>query len=61
VEQILQSRKQARKLQYQVKWVGVDYNPVFYDTESFKGALYKLKAFHDKYPKTIGPLVNLLY
>jgi transposase InsO family protein len=45
VEQILQSRKRARKLQYQVKW----------------GAPHKLKAFHDKYPKAIGPPVNLLY
>ena len=61
VEQVLQSRKRSRKLQYQVKWVGIDHDPEFYDAEGFKGALYKLKAFHDEYPKAIGLLVNLQY
>jgi predicted aspartyl protease len=61
IEQVLQSRKYRRKLQYQVKWVGVDHDPVFYDAEGFKGAPYKLKAFHDEYPKAKGPPVNLQY
>ena len=61
VEQVLHSRKRYRKLQYQVKWLGIDYDPVFYDAESFKGAPHKVKAFHDQYPKAIGPPVNLQY
>ena len=61
VEQVLQSRKHTRKLQYQVKWIGVDHDPVFYDAEAFKGAPHKLKAFHDEYPKARGPPVNLQY
>ncbi|KIM94194.1 hypothetical protein OIDMADRAFT_136641, partial [Oidiodendron maius Zn] len=42
-------------------WKGIDYNPIFYNAESFKGALYKIKAFYNQYPKAIGPLVNLKY
>jgi transposase InsO family protein len=61
VEEVLQSRTYRRKLQYQVKWVGVDYDPVFYDAEGFKGAPHKLKAFHDNYPKAKGPPKNLFY
>jgi transposase InsO family protein len=59
VERILQSRKRYRKLQYQAKWVGVDHHPEFYDAECFKGAPHKLQAFHDEYPKALGPPVNL--
>jgi hypothetical protein len=59
VEQILQSRRRARKLQYRAKWTGVDYDPEFYDAECFKGAPHKLKAFYDEYPKATRPLVNL--
>jgi transposase InsO family protein len=61
IEQVLQSRKYRRKLQYQVKWVGIDYDPVFYDAEGFKGAPYKLKAFHNEYPKAKGPPAILQY
>jgi len=61
VDQILQSRKQQRRLQYQVKWVGLDHDPGFYNADGFKGAPHKLKAFHDQYPKAVGPPVNLPY
>jgi hypothetical protein len=61
VEQVLQSRKHACRLQYQVKWLGIEHDPVFYNAEGFKGALHKIKAFHDQYPKAIGPSVNLQY
>ena len=59
VESILQSRKWCQKLQYQVKWEGFDHDPEFYDADGFKGAPYKLKAFHDEYPQATGPPVNL--
>ena len=61
MEEILQSRTWRRKLQYQVKWVGVDHDPEFYDAEGFKGAPYKLKAFHGNYPKAKGPPIHLQY
>jgi hypothetical protein len=61
VEHVLQSRKRRRKLQYQVKWVGVEHDPEFYDAEGFKGAPHKIKAFHDQYPKALGPPKNLGY
>jgi transposase InsO family protein len=61
VDQILQSRKRSQRLQYQVRWVGLDHDPVFYNAEGFKGAPHKLKAFHDQYPKAVGPPVNLPY
>ena len=61
VEELLQSRTWRRKLQYQVKWVGIDHDPEFYDAEGFKGAPHKLKAFHDNHPKAKGPPLNLQY
>jgi hypothetical protein len=61
VEQVLQSWKHACRLQYQVKWLGIDHDPVFYNAEGFKRALYKIKAFYNQYLKAIGPLVNLQY
>jgi hypothetical protein len=61
VEQVLHSRRHARKLQYRAKWVGVDHDPVFYDAECFKGAPHQLRAFHEKYPKATGPPLNLPY
>jgi hypothetical protein len=61
VEEILQSRTWRRKLQYQVKWVGIDHDPVFYNADGFKGAPHKLKAFHDNHPKAKGPPTNLQY
>jgi transposase InsO family protein len=61
VERIIQSAKRNRRLRYRVKWVGWDHDPVWYDAEGFKGAPYKLKAFHDEYPEAFGPPVNLEY
>ena len=61
VDHVLHSRRKYHKLQYQVKWTGVDHDPVFYDAESFKGSPHKIKAFHDQYPDAIGPPVNLQY
>jgi hypothetical protein len=61
VEGILQSRLRRRKLQYQVKWVGLDHDPEYYDAEGFKGAPHRLKAFHDQHPQAAGPPVNLQY
>jgi hypothetical protein len=61
VEQVLQSRQRNCRLQYQVKWIGIDHDPEFYNAEGFKGALHKVKAFHDQYSKAIGPLINLQY
>jgi transposase InsO family protein len=61
VDEILQSRTWRRKLQYQVKWVGIDHDPEFYDAEGFKGAPHKLKAFHANHPAAKGPPTNLQY
>jgi hypothetical protein len=61
VEQVLQSRKRDRRLQYQVKWIGMDHDPEFYNADGFKGAPHKVKAFHDQYPKASGPPINLQY
>jgi transposase InsO family protein len=60
VEEILGVRKQAqRRLQYRVKWVGMDHDEEWYDPEGFKGAPHKLREFHEKYPKLPGPPINL--
>jgi hypothetical protein len=61
VEQVLQSRKRDHRLQYQVKWICIDHDPVFYNADGFKGAPHKVKAFHDQYPKASGPPINLQY
>jgi hypothetical protein len=31
---------------------------VFYNSDCFKGVLYKVKAFYNQYPKVVEPLIN---
>jgi hypothetical protein len=61
VEEILAVRRRAHQLQYRVKWVGLDFDPEWYDPSGLKGAPYKLKEFHDRYPQKPGPPRNLTY
>jgi hypothetical protein len=37
------------RLYYCIKWTGLDYNSVWYNSESFKRSLYKLKKFYNQY------------
>jgi hypothetical protein len=61
VEEILAVRRTRNRLSYRVKWTGVDYDPVWYDPDGFKGAPYKLREFHDQYPSKPGPPRHLAY
>jgi hypothetical protein len=55
VEEILAVRRVRNKLEYRVKWIGLDHDPVWYNPDGFKGAPHKLKEFHNRYPKKPGP------
>ena len=47
VEEILAVRRIRNRLEYRVKWTGLDHDPVWYNLDGFKGALHKLKEFYD--------------
>jgi hypothetical protein len=38
----------------------LDHDLVWYNPEGFKGALHRLKAFHDRYPNKLGPPRHLM-
>jgi hypothetical protein len=61
VEEILNSRVFSQRLQYQVKWIGTDHDPTYYNADRFKGAPHALRTFHEAYPDAPGPPVNLPY
>ena len=56
VEEILAVRRARNRIYYRVKWTGQDHDPVWYNPDGFKGALYKLKEFHDQYSNKPGLL-----
>ena len=47
VEEILAVKRVRNRLYYRVKWNNFDHDPVWYNPDGFKGALHKLKAFHN--------------
>ena len=55
VEQILEARIYRRKLQYRVKWLGYEDDPVWYDASNFKNSPRKLNEFHTVNPTRLGP------
>jgi hypothetical protein len=55
VEEVLAVRRVRNRLYYRVKWTGLDYDPVWYNPDGFKGSPQKLKEFHDRYPDKPGP------
>ena len=55
MEEIVAVRRTRNRLYYRVKWVGLDYDPVWYNPDGFKGSPHKLKDFHDRYPDKPGP------
>jgi hypothetical protein len=55
VEEVLAARRVRNRLYYRVKWTGLDYDPVWYNPDGFKGSPHKLKEFHDQYPNKPGP------
>ncbi|MDA4119333.1 MAG: reverse transcriptase domain-containing protein [Thaumarchaeota archaeon] len=61
VEKVLHSRRFRRRLQYQVKWEGLDHDPTYYNADNFKHAPQAIRTFHEEYPKAIGPPANLSY
>ena len=48
VDEILASRAYYGKLQYQVKWVNSEPDPIWYYASNFIGCPHKLREFHDK-------------
>jgi hypothetical protein len=59
VEEILASRINRKTLEYRVKWVAYDPDPLWYPASDFKGAPQKLLEFHDRNPSRPGPPRNL--
>ena len=55
VEKILDARVNRKKLQYRVKWLGYEDDPVWYDAANFKNSPYKLRGFHTANPLRPGP------
>jgi hypothetical protein len=55
VEQILEARVHRTKLQYRVKWLGYEDDPVWYDAANFKNSPRKLREFHTANSTRPGP------
>lgn len=59
VEEVLASKIVRGSLQYRASWIGYDLDPTWYPAWNFVGSPQKLKEFHDKYPKQLGPPKHL--
>jgi hypothetical protein len=55
VEGILDARMSGQKLKYRVKWLGFEYDPMWYDARNFKNSPYKLRDFHSVNRSHPGP------
>jgi hypothetical protein len=55
VKGILNARMSGQKLQYRVKWLGFEYDPMWYDARNFKNSPYKLRDFHSVNRSHPGP------
>lgn len=55
VEEVLASRINRRRLQYQVKWIGFDEDQTWYSAGNFKGSPHRIRDYHQKYPDEPGP------
>ena len=55
VEHVLAVRMRRQRLQYRVKWVGHDDDPVWYPARNLRNAPKCLREFHDAYPNEPGP------
>jgi len=49
----------AKRLEYQVRWKGLDPDDEWYPARNFKNAPAAIEEFHDEYPEAPGPPVNL--
>jgi hypothetical protein len=54
VDEVLASRGHFGKLQYCVKWVNSELDPVWYPVSDFIGCLHKLKEFHEQNLTLLG-------
>ena len=56
VEQILAARRYQQRLEYKVKWSGLEYDDTWYRTTEgqFQHAADIIKAFYDRYPSALG-------
>lgn len=59
VEEVLASRINRRRLQYQVKWIGFDEDRTWYSAANFKGSPHRLRDYHQRYPEKPGPPCRL--
>lgn len=59
VEEVLASRLNRHRLQYQVKWIGFDEDRTWYPAANFKGSPHRLRDYHQRYPDKPGPSCRL--
>lgn len=61
VEQVVAARQKgkAKRLEYQVKWKGLDPDDEWYPARNFKNAPVAIEEFHERNPEAPGPPVNL--
>jgi hypothetical protein len=59
VESVEAVRKRRGKLEYKVKWLGADSDPVYYPASNLKYSPHKLRDFHAEHPTLPGPPRNL--
>lgn len=55
VQEILASKLYRKSLKYQVRWVGHDPDPTWYDATDLMGSPHRLRDFHIQYPRKPGP------
>jgi hypothetical protein len=55
VQSILEARMSGQRLQYLVKWLGFEYDPIWYNAGNFKNSPYKLRDFHSVNTSHPGP------
>jgi len=61
VERVIAARLRGktRRLEYQVKWKGLDPDDEWYPARNLKNAPVAIEEFHKQYPEAAGPPVNL--
>jgi transposase InsO family protein len=59
VDKILAVRLYRKTLKYQVRWLGHDPDPTWYNASNLMGSPHKLRDFHQEYPERPGPPRNL--
>ena len=59
MNEILDSRIYRGRLQYRASWTGCDPDSTWYNAHGFMGAPYKVRDYHQAYPKKPGPPARL--